>query len=319
MRRNVRAMLGYAGFVAGFLILLALLSRVAVPKGNAAEDGMPNVPASGIDAEPAGTIDVVFVGDSECYFTFMPLMLWREQGFTSYMCATPSQQLNHTMRWIRRACRNQSPKLIVLETDALFTGIGYGEALMDPVERVFPLLEHHNRWKALRARDFWAEPEYTHIELNKGYVYNDEVEAFDADAPQEENSGYVGRLRRMYLNQIGAYCREHGIALMLVSAPSKLTWNQERRDSSAREAAALGVEYLDLNPLAREMGIDWDRDSFDKGYHLNVAGARKATVYFGKVLADTGLLTDHRGDPAYEAWERAARKAEKRGILGISD
>lgn len=310
MRQSVKSALGCAGFILGLLVLLALSSRVALPKGNSAADGMPNVPASGIDAEPPGTIDVIFVGDSECYYTFMPLLLWREHGFTSYVCATPSQTLNQTVRWINRACKNQSPKLIILETDALYTGINFGDALMDPVEQVFPLLEHHNRWKKLRWRDFWAEPEYTFIVRDKGYVYNDDTVAFET-VTDTGDDGYVGRLRGAYLKQIGSYCREHDIPLLLVSAPSMVTWNDARRDSASRAARELGADYLDLNPLAGEIGLDWSRDTFDQGYHLNASGAAKVTAYFGKYLVNSYPLPDHRGDKAYKAWNRAAKKGLK--------
>lgn len=313
MRQSVKSALGCAGFILGLVALLALFSRVALPKGNSAADGMPNVPASGIDAEPPGTIDVIFVGDSECYYTFMPLLLWREQGFTSYVCATPSQTLNQTVRWLRRACKNQSPKLIVLETDALYTGINYGDALLDPVERVFPLLEHHNRWKNLRWRDFWAEPEYRHIVRDKGYVYNDETVAFET-AAAEEDDGYVGRLRSAYLRQIGDYCREHGIPLLLVSAPSMVTWSDARLVSASRAAQSLGADYLNLNALSDEIGLDWRNDTFDQGYHLNVSGATKVTTYFGQYLSQHYSLPDHRGDKAYKAWNKAAKKALKDAI-----
>ena len=70
-----------------FLGILALLlfftSRLLQPKGNAKEDGMHDATANGILSEPENTLDVLFLGDSESYSSFIPLKIWQEQGITS--------------------------------------------------------------------------------------------------------------------------------------------------------------------------------------------------------------------------------------------
>ena len=67
-------------------------------------------------------------------------------------------------------------------------------------------------------------------------------------------------------------------------------------------AQELGVPYLDGNML--ELGIDWDRDSYDGGDHLNYYGAAKVTGWLGTYLQENASLTDCREDPDYTQWNR---------------
>ena len=46
----------------------------------------------------------------------------------------------------------------------------------------------------------------------------------------------------------------------------------------------------------KEIGIDWNTDTYDAGLHLNVDGAEKASVWFGKVLAENCGVPDRRND-----------------------
>jgi len=52
-----------------------------------------------------------------------------------------------------------------------------------------------------------------------------------------------------------------------------------------------------------EIGIDFSRDTYDAGLHLNLFGAEKLSRYFGKLLAERYALEDRRSDLALkEQW-----------------
>ena len=53
-----------------------------------------------------------------------------------------------------------------------------------------------------------------------------------------------------------------------------------------------------------ETGIDYTTDTYDAGQHLNLAGAEKASAWFGKILAEQPGVTDRRDDAELSArWD----------------
>jgi hypothetical protein len=47
------------------------------------------------------------------------------------------------------------------------------------------------------------------------------------------------------------------------------------------------LDYYNFLAVADKIGIDYSKDTYDGGLHLNLVGAEKFTDYFGKILSDT--------------------------------
>ena len=129
-----------------------------------------------------------------------------------------------------------------------------------------------------------AEKLRTKIELNKQLTFErNQMKAF----------------KRIY-----NLCKANNIKLVLYSAPSmKYYRSRKRHDALAKLAAQYGIDYIDGNYDEMAIGIDWNKDSYDGGAHLNLYGSRKMTKYLGEYLTKQCVLTDHRGDPTYSSWE----------------
>ena len=307
MKPIVKNLMHTAAFVAILALLLVFSSRLLQPKGNAREDGMHDATANGILSEPAGTLDVVFLGDSESYSSFVPLKLWQDQGITSYVCGTPGQKLFYTMEFLQRAFENQSPQVVVLETNAIFRRYSPLDSASNRLQNLFSVFRYHNRWKTLKPKDLKFSVNYTFVDDAKGYVYNTAVHAASSadhmqptDQKERIPAGNAEQVQAME-----AYCRERGARLVLVSVPSTVNWNQKRHNSVAELAGELGVEYLDLNLMPEAVPIDWAADTSDKGDHLNFRGAEKVTAYLSAYLADSGGFTDKRTEPRFQSWNDA--------------
>ena len=99
-------------------ILLGLLFR---PKNNTASGGMLETDPLAVSSQPENSLDVLFLGDSEAYSGFVPMALWKDTGIASFVCASVDQKPYETEDFLREALKNQSPKVVVLETVILLS------------------------------------------------------------------------------------------------------------------------------------------------------------------------------------------------------
>lgn len=294
--------------ICGFIVLLgtamAMLSLLFAPKNNRQDFGMGEMKANGILSEPAGTIDVIAVGNSECATAIAPMVLWREQGITAYNCGTAGQRLYETLHYLQQAFENQNPSVVILETDTIFQECKLSDYLFAKLEERIPLLRYHDRWKSLREEDLGAV-EYTWQDEAKGHMFYLETEAACPGDYMKPDEGVrqAAKWNRQCLKEILALCEEKGAQLLLVSAPSAFNWNSVNHNGIQALAAEFGLVYLDLNLMPEEVPINWETDTKDGGDHMNAWGAEKVSVYLGGYLAEHYPLADHRGENGYESWD----------------
>ena len=303
MKQFWKHALRVVAFVAGLIVILLAVSVVMTPKDNTERAGILSERAYGFLAEPESTLDVLFLGDSEGYRAFIPLQMWEEYGFTSFVCNTSSQQLYLTERILNQALEKQSPKYVILETLILYRYAPYSDVLMDRVSNALPVFRYHDHWKQLSLRDFVPKVEYTHIDPFKGYAFLSKIEpAAEVEhmKPTKEASK-ISKQAQKSVARIAEICRAHGAELLLISSPSTTNWNMHRHNAVQKLADRLGIQYMDMNLMTDEIPIDWSVDTYDAGDHLNYTGAVKVSAYLGAYLHDEGL-PDHREDAAYAAW-----------------
>lgn len=295
-----------------FLVLFILLlgcSYVVTPKNNQKAFGMDMVSANGILGEKENTIDVLFVGDSESYCSFSPMLMWEKYGYTAYVCGTPLQPLYDTSRFIHQAFKTQKPKVVVLETNTIFRKYGLGSYLFSKGQSYFSILRYHDRWKNLSINDFGSAVSYTWTDDYKGFQYNNKVvPATNTDymkytAASEE----IPKVNQLALLEIIEFCQKNDAQLIFVSTPSTRNWNYKRHNGVQAFADEHNIPYLDMN-LIDELEIDWNKDTRDEGDHLNYRGAVKVTDYYGKYLNEQFSFEDHRSDAQYASWNEALKR-----------
>lgn len=299
--KNTLCSLLFLGILIGMLALLSVLFR---PKENTQEAGFQDPRANAVLSEPKDTIDVVFLGDSETYNTFIPLQIWLDYGYTSFVCGTPAQSLCYTEEFLVKAFAQQSPQIVFLETDAIFKIFTQSQVISQDVENTLPVFRYHDRWKTLQASDWTFQVDYSHRENNKGYMYDERVRPSTrlnymkkTDAKEE-----IPGKSRQAVENIYEYCRKNNAKLVLISTPSTAYWNYKRHNSVAELAESLGVEYVDMNLINDQVGIEWSTDTRDRGMHMNIYGARKCSAFLGAYLAKTEQFQDKRKDASYADW-----------------
>lgn len=310
MQTKVKKIVSSALFLLGLLLLLVLTSRFFEPKNNTEKYGMEDQRANGILAEPEQSIDVLFVGDSVSYCSVIPVQIWRDYGITSYMCGTSQQQLYYTKEFLHKTFETQSPKVVMLEGIPIFSNFMYKENFRNMVERALPVFRYHDRWKeAAKMPEFESgfKVEYNNLEVTKGYYYSSVIEVVDAAEHIKDTSEVAGILddNKRTLLDIIELCEKNGAELILYSAPNALTWNPAIHNALVTLAEELELTYFDMNYMQEDVPIDWTKDTFDGGDHVNYYGAQKVTAYLGKYLSEMNLFTDKRGDAYYKTWDDA--------------
>lgn len=307
-----KRILAFFLFAVFLIAILLAASFVFMPKNNMSEFGMEESQANGILGEKENTIDVLVLGDSESYSAITPMQIWKDAGYTAYVCGTSAQSLNYTSVLLRRAFEKQQPKVVILETNAIYRKISSNQAVGTELANYFSVFQYHNRWKSLGLHDFTGKAKFTWTDDYKGYRYRTKVDP----ARQKEymkptdKVAEIPALNIQYVREMKQFCDENGSRLVLVSTPSTVNWNFQRHNGIQKLANDIGCEYMDLNLMNDRIQIDWSKDTRDKGDHLNHFGAVKVSRFLSEYLKGTGLLTDHREDPAYAKWNDSLKKYE---------
>ena len=276
--------------------------------------------------------DVIFIGDCEVYEGFVPATLFENYGITSFVRGSSQQTVWQSYHILEETLERETPKAVVFNVLALH----YGETPREAISRMaledmewskhklsaikasmtreesllsyfLPILRYHSRWSELEADDFKHAFD-KHLDItHQGYLMQTDILPADTsitETPDDLLDTALPKRAMEYLDKMTALCRENGIELILVKAPTnsvKYYWYAEWDAQIVDYAEKNGLCYYSMIGKDEEIGLDWSTDTYDKGLHLNVYGAEKVTSYFGKILAEKHGLTDHRADPDLSA------------------
>lgn len=279
------------------------------------------------------TVDVLVIGSSHAYRSFNTGVLWRQQGISSYVLSGSAQPMWNTYYYLKEALKTQTPELIVLEgyrvlEEEEFVPVGYAikntygmkwsknrleavEAGVPRKERLGVLLgytQYHDRYEELSEEDFTISKEAEKYRDWKGFEFGMTTDPDEEpDVWEETASVELAEKTEKYYRAILELAKEQGIPMMVVIAPYGGATQRDQMLFHAAEKIAqeYQVPFLNYNVLRDEMPIDYATDMLDKS-HLNGRGSCKFTTKWGEYIAGHYEMTDHRGDPAYESWERNA-------------
>lgn len=319
------------------LVSLFLLQRLLVPKY---VDGVVEGAFIAEYYQEDKDHDVIFIGDCEVYENFSPLTLWEEYGINSYIRGSAEQYIWQSYYILEDTLRYETPDVVVFNVQSLQFDESQNEAYnrmtlegmewsssktnailasMKPEEEfldyVFPILRYHTRWSELTASDvqyMFATRQVSH----NGYYMRVDVRPVEYVPEGRVLSDYsFGERAWEYLDKITGLCRENGIELILIKAPSLYPcWYDEWETQIEEYAREHDLRYINFLEHIDEIGIDYTRDTYDAGLHMNLSGAEKCSHYLGGILTEEYGLADRRDEEELRTvWEEkaAAYEAEK--------
>lgn len=270
--------------------------------------------------------DVIFIGDCEVYENFSPITLWEEYGITSYIRGSASQVIWQSYYLLEETFSIEKPKVVVFNVLAMETGKPVSEAYnrmtLDGMRfskykmaairasimkeetvlsYLFPLLRYHSRWSEVNSSDFrymYGSKKISH----NGYLMRTDVLPASSVPPGKQLASYeFSDICYEYLDKMVKLCRDNDVRLILVKAPSLYpAWYDEYEAQIEEYARKNALPYYNFLELQEAVGLDFSTDTYDKGLHLNCAGAEKLSRYFGEILKDKFGLADHRGEAEYD-------------------
>lgn len=270
--------------------------------------------------------EVVFIGDCEVYANFSPMVMYEEEGIKAYIRGSSQQLIWQSYYILEETLKYEIPKVVVFNVNSM----RYSEPVSEEYNRltidymkwskqkvdiinasmteeesiwyyIFPILRYHSRYDKLTEEDF----EYLFKRKDNtfnGFLVNKNVKPVENLPVQRKLATYQFEdICYDYLNKITKLCKDNGIELVLIKAPSLYPyWYNEYDEQIRNYAEENDIAFYNLKNNVEEIGIDYSTDTYDGGLHLNLNGATKLSKFFAKLLKENYNLTDCRGDSLYE-------------------
>jgi len=186
-----------------------------------------------------------------------------------------------------------------------------------------PLLGFHSRWGT--AIESYPAPETA--AYMGGFHYESvfpissitpvdlEVSSSDAEAyaviSDEDEGIAVDETSAEYYEKIFSLCSERGIKVVIIKLPCD-RWNYKQYCAVNEFCIKYGVDFIDMNmsEYLSDINLNLKTDYHDT-VHLNISGAHKTSLFFGKLLSEKYGLEDKRNTDGYELYNEYAEQYSK--------
>lgn len=314
-----------AAFTAVFLFLFVHLSYCK--RGNLSYT-RKNI--SGYYALRRNSLDVVFIGTSGTFSSFIPMQAWKDCGFASYNFCVNMMGANTIPYAVTEALKSQKPRLLVIDIYPFITGEMIGN-IGDSYTRYntdgfrysmnrFMLIKN----EVMRAQDLTESPLSYFADIIKWHTNDLTPENFFCKMPNVDrgyNAMIWGKVNRpgksdeikplppdpeACLTKLLDKCARLDCQVLFVFYPFADTYkypdalaNANYIGNRVREA---GFAFRNFCAEWEEFGLDVDRDYWDPA-HFNIYGAEKVTARAAPWLQETYVLPDHREEKKYRDWQ----------------
>lgn len=330
-------------FVAIILTIIITMNPIFIIK-----TGHRDQMIEGLYDHTGNSYDVALIGSSHMNGGIDPNVLWNQYGITSYNYATGGQPIDVSYYLLKEILKNHKISAVVVDTYYLGLNAEYGDEeyvryvidnmkfsmnklnaiinctpFKDWINYIFPIFKYHDRWKELSSYDFNDNNSSTYYD--KGFdAGTDKYGQDDTYNTSTSDKVNLPLKTEKYLNEIIDLSKEYNFKLILVNMPYdynstvKTTgWVGEPAkvaNKVAEIAKKNNIEFINYCDNMSKISFDFKDDMNNEG-HLNIWGAYKVTMDFGKILKENYKLTDHRNDSKYADWNTDYLKSQVYNII----
>lgn len=313
-------------FSAIFALTFAFLSHGFIPSGSENEDGMESRISKAYRGEPKDTIDIMFIGNSDIYRGISPVDLYHSTGITSAIAGEPGKKFSKVNTDLKDILKYQKPKVVVLETDCMFSekkalpAGSESKSLPSPSQRAknffskcmnmakkvihyvkqgdnaviaainykYPLIKYHDNYSSLRLSDFF-DPLRKYSFFNKGMAYSDKVKSYEGGKSYMKNNQKSSPVIDSDTeNKFKAIIDTCNENDIQLVLTTIPSANTWSDDKHTIIQNLADKYKLEYYDYNTDFpnGFDWLTDSTDGGNHLNYSGAKKVTDDISRKFVD---------------------------------
>ncbi len=184
------------------------------------------------------------------------------------------------------------------------------------MDYVFPILRYHSKWSELTKTDVQYMFDTKTISHNGYYMRVDVKPAENVPSGRILSDYSFGENAWKYLDMMTALCKEKGIRLILIKAPSLYPyWYDEWEAQVEDNAEKNGLTYINFMEIGDETGGDYNTNNYDADLHMKLSSAEKLSRWLGRMLTEQveGIHNRQNEETLSAIWEEkiAAYEAEK--------
>lgn len=274
--------------------------------------------------EEPESLDVIFLGASDVYAGYSPVLAYEEFGFTGYSYVLSGNYIQLIPGQLIEIHKTQSPKMVVIEITELLkpggiddprfrqfvAGIPFSKNKMDLIrqygegERLsyyLPFLANHGNTDFHTIQDNYLSKTAVQkrgYSLLKGSLsFTGSGENWDGEYVEPVNTN--GDESRAEIPQEVAdnfrnlltFCQEQGYEnILFVNFPHRISLPElytryQITNSVGDLIESYGYDFLNLEYVLEDVGIQPKTDFYNNA-HMNLYGQYKVTRYLGKILSE---------------------------------
>lgn len=274
--------------------------------------------------------DVCFFGRSTAICNVSCQELYEQYGIAGVSAAVSNQSFPLTLYTMEEVFQYQSPKVVILDTRALFDSVQVeylnfqnnaylhytlddiqtfsikSKALkkamtvndnIDPWDYYSKFYYAHENWKRISQKNFtlYDTASFDAMHGNVAYlnVTDGISDTYALSSPY--NVATITNKMERYVSDAIDLCEQNGATLMLLT--SYVHSAKSQHNAISRLANKYHVKYLDINEFILKSNFNHSLDLYDN-VHFNLSGAIKMTDLLGEYLQDNFDFADKRKSSA---------------------
>lgn len=277
--------------------------------------------------EPNNSLDVILIGPSDIYSSFIPVKAYRDFGFTSYPLACGSIPGSMYSSIVRESEKTQHPKIYLVELwsfhyvdqheeanmrrwiDSIPNSENRTQTIKENVPKemrrtfYFPFLKYHSNFKHLKTclqafTDRMRIDKYGYS-ITKGFSTITSI----CKVPVLEKKYTISDEGLIELQGFLDFCKNEEIDNVVFLRTSQ--YYEYTDDENTVKAIQMikdaGFDFIDLDCKHEEIGLDKTTDYYNNA-HLNIFGAEKNTEYLGNYLKTHYLMDIEHSEEVTKEW-----------------